>query len=239
MAYGDSPVERETDHLFYAFTDTDIREPGAFQAWASNIDAILGGGTSWGTRFFADPDQRPGAVNVPQWQYFAPFGFQGDAADVQRALTALHTAAAEERLDAVVWAYEAVGPFVHKRDGLPGSRDGSAPLRAATPPTEDLKHVFMALTDAVDGREEEFNHWYDTEHVPDVVFVEPFLSGRRFKLVGGVGPRRWGYVSMYRLIGDVPAAHQSLRDNHDAGNGTMTEAIQHDHGAWIFTMIED
>lgn len=138
-----------------------------------------------------------------------------------------------------MWAYRAVGPFVHKRDELPGSHGDKAPLRSATPPTEELQHVFMALTDAIEGRDEEFNHWYDTEHVPDVVFVEPFQSGRRFQLVGGVGPRRWGYLSFYRLIGDVPAAHQSLVDNHDDGNGTMTDAIHADHGAWIFTRIAD
>jgi len=239
MAYGDSPVESTADYLLFAFTDTDISKQSDFKAWASNIDAIVGGGTSWDSRFFADPDQRPGIVNEPVWKYFAPFGLRGDEATIRRALIALHEASAEDRLDAVVWAYEPVGPFIHKRDAVPGSHGDKAPLRSANPPTEDLKHVFMALTDALEGREDDFNDWYNTEHVPDVVFVEPFLSGRRFKLVGGVGPRRWGYLSMYRLIGDVPAAHQSLTDNHDAGNGTMTDAIHHDHGAWIFTLIED
>jgi len=47
------------------------------------------------------------------------------------------------------------------------------------------KFVFLVGHDVPQNREEEFNAWYDTEHVPGVLKVPGFLTGRRFRLAEG------------------------------------------------------
>jgi hypothetical protein len=44
--------------------------------------------------------------------------------------------------------------------------------------------------------ENEFNPWYDTEHIPALARVSGVLCARRFKGSGGSSPR---YVALYHL----------------------------------------
>ena len=46
--------------------------------------------------------------------------------------------------------------------------------------------TFVALTNAVAGREQEFNDWYDHQHVKDVLAIPGFLTAQRFERVGQV-----------------------------------------------------
>lgn len=103
-----------------------------------------------------------------------------------------------------------------------------------------LRHVFMALTNVKPGREADFREWYDTEHVPDVVAVPCYRSGRRFRLFGTVGSEGpWEYLSLYRFLGSVPEMHELLKETGRAANRTMTDALVDDDGAWVFTRIND
>ena len=45
------------------------------------------------------------------------------------------------------------------------------------------KHVLIALTNPVEGREQEFNEWYDNQHVPDFLALPGCVSAQRFKLL--------------------------------------------------------
>lgn len=42
---------------------------------------------------------------------------------------------------------------------------------------------FLVLSNAVDGRDEEFNAWYDDVHAPDVCAVPGVVSAQRYDLV--------------------------------------------------------
>jgi hypothetical protein len=102
-----------------------------------------------------------------------------------------------------------------------------------------LGHVFMALTNVKSGREEDFHDWYDTEHVPDVVAVSCYRSGRRFQLFGAVGATApWEFLSLYRFVGPAAEMHEILEEHGDAGNATLTDALVDDDGAWVYRMIE-
>ena len=43
------------------------------------------------------------------------------------------------------------------------------------------KGIFMVFTDVDPNQEEEFNAWYDTEHISDVLAVPGVLSGARYR----------------------------------------------------------
>lgn len=67
------------------------------------------------------------------------------------------------------------------------------------------EHILIALTNPTDGREDEFNDWYERTHVPECLRVPGFKSGRRYRLTAVQGePPRQGYLALYELEGDDP-----------------------------------
>ena len=44
------------------------------------------------------------------------------------------------------------------------------------------RHVFAVMTNPVEGREAEFNAWYDDRHVHDIVRLPGLVSAQRFRL---------------------------------------------------------
>ncbi len=78
------------------------------------------------------------------------------------------------------------------------------------------KYTFLALTNPVPGKEDEFNEWYDKHHVPDVINVPGFVSGQRFKLAdaqfGGEASRQYKYLALYEIeTDDIAATIKELR----------------------------
>ena len=57
------------------------------------------------------------------------------------------------------------------------------------------KALLLVMMDIAPEMEEEFNRWYDQEHVPERLSVPGFLTGRRFKAVEG-SPK---YLAIYEL----------------------------------------
>lgn len=58
------------------------------------------------------------------------------------------------------------------------------------------KGFLLVLMQPPPAFEEEFNAWYDTEHVPERVAVEGFESGRRYVCIDG-HPK---YLAMYDMV---------------------------------------
>jgi len=65
------------------------------------------------------------------------------------------------------------------------------------------KSILLALMDVDPSHEDEFNRWYDEEHLPERMACPGFLSGRRYISVEGA-PK---YLAIYELEG--PEALQS------------------------------
>ncbi len=65
------------------------------------------------------------------------------------------------------------------------------------------KFKMIALTNPVDGRDEEFNDWYQNVHLPEVVSREGMVSARRYKVaVPLLAPVSFGYMAVYDI--DTP-----------------------------------
>jgi len=69
------------------------------------------------------------------------------------------------------------------------------------------KHVLIALTNPVEGREQEFNEWYDNQHVPDFLALPGCVSAQRFKLSDVQLPRPcpYRYLAVYEFEADAIA----------------------------------
>ncbi len=64
------------------------------------------------------------------------------------------------------------------------------------------KYLQIVLTSPVPGAEDEFNEWYDTIHVPEVLRMPGFLSGRRFRLVDPDPADSPRYLAVYEIESD-------------------------------------
>lgn len=64
------------------------------------------------------------------------------------------------------------------------------------------EYEMIVLSNPVEGRDAEFNRWYDQQHVKDVMAVPGVTSARRFH---AVLPGGWKYAAVYRLDCDDPS----------------------------------
>lgn len=227
-----TPPEGENEHLLLAYTNEDIHDDENYRAWwGREFDDLQWiAGLSDASRFFADPNQRAG--QVPRWKYLVVHGFTGDAAELRRRVQ-VHAMSS----DSALWLYDAIGDFVRKSDRIVGSRPRSLADDAASEPTGP-EHVFMALTNVKPGREADFHEWYDRYHVPDVVSVSCYQSGRRFNISATSGAAApWEYLAFYRFCGSVPEMHKTLEEDMMRGETVMSDAFADDDGAWIYTPV--
>lgn len=88
----------------------------------------------------------------------------------------------------------------------------------------------IVLTNAKTGREDEYNDWYNTRHLADVVSVPGFVSAQRFKLRDGMGlPHRHRYLAIYEVETDDPqAVINELMRRRDTPNMFISEALDLD-----------
>ncbi|HTH27956.1 MAG TPA: hypothetical protein VL918_05765 [Sphingobium sp.] len=70
------------------------------------------------------------------------------------------------------------------------------------------RFLYVALSDALPGREPELDRWYDELHIGQVLDVPGFVSARRFAAVeaGDGPPRRRKILMIYEIEAEDPAA---------------------------------
>lgn len=66
------------------------------------------------------------------------------------------------------------------------------------------KFAFLVLSNPVEGREDEYNDWYDNQHLPDLVRLDGFVGAQRFLLADGDSPYK--YMAIYDVDAQSPEA---------------------------------
>ena len=64
------------------------------------------------------------------------------------------------------------------------------------------RYVYVVMTNPVEGRDAEYNAWYDEIHLKDVCAFPGFVGARRFRIVEGEAKTR--YLAIYELETDDP-----------------------------------
>jgi hypothetical protein len=100
-------------------------------------------------------------------------------------------------------------------------------------------HVLMVMSNPVEGREDEYNEWYDNVHLGEVLQVPGFVAARRYAAAGSVrgGDSPYRYLSIYEIeADDLESATAALQA---AVRGMrMSDAIDTvDVAAWGFTAV--
>ncbi|HPG28726.1 MAG: hypothetical protein H6748_16830 [Spirochaetaceae bacterium] len=102
------------------------------------------------------------------------------------------------------------------------------------------RYKFLVFTNAVDGRDEEFNRWYDDVHLDEVIEVPGFTGAERYALRPGPGedapPHR--YLAIYDMeTDDVGGAIDELMRRGTQGGFRMTDALAPDARTWLYEVV--
>jgi hypothetical protein len=76
-----------------------------------------------------------------------------------------------------------------------------------------MKTVYMVYSNPAEGREEEYNDWYSSVHLQEVVRVEGFISAQRFELTKSqlIEEQHYKYMAIYEIENeDVPGTTDRL-----------------------------
>jgi hypothetical protein len=101
----------------------------------------------------------------------------------------------------------------------------------------------IVLTNAVDGKDEDFNTWYTGRHLGDVLAVDGFVAAQRFAFtpgkLGKEAPYR--YLAIYEVEADsVEEAEQALLTAAgDESRMPISEAMARGRATWWFTEITE
>jgi hypothetical protein len=69
------------------------------------------------------------------------------------------------------------------------------------------RHHLLVLSNPTEGQEDEYNAWYDGQHIPDVLKTPGWISAQRFKMTVKVTEgAEYRYLAIYELETDDPAA---------------------------------
>jgi hypothetical protein len=96
-------------------------------------------------------------------------------------------------------------------------------------------HRLMVFSNPVEGREDEYNEWYDGVHIDEVLEVDAFVACQRFTADDGTEGAPARYLAVYEIDADDPvAAYATLQGA--VGEMNVTDAIDRSSvAAWIFT----
>ena len=107
------------------------------------------------------------------------------------------------------------------------------------------KYTFIVLTNPVEGKESEYNDWYNRQHIPDVLNVPGFVSAQRFRLadtqMSRDGNRAHKYLAVYEIeTDDLAATLQELRARGGTAEIVPSDAIDMKNVAtYIFTPVAE
>ncbi|MBV8134304.1 MAG: hypothetical protein JO121_01505 [Deltaproteobacteria bacterium] len=92
------------------------------------------------------------------------------------------------------------------------------------------KYAFIVLTNPVEGKESEYNDWYNRQHIPDVLNVPGFVSAQRFRLadtqMNRDENRAHKYLAIYEIeTDDLAGTLKELRARAGTAEIVPSDAI--------------
>ena len=100
------------------------------------------------------------------------------------------------------------------------------------------RHLLLVLTNPVDGREDDYNDWYENVHLDEVLQTEGIEAAQRYELTATVGSDSdHRYLAVYEVDAEsTEAAIAAL--NATRPNRQQSDAIDLRGGViWGFTAI--
>ena len=88
-------------------------------------------------------------------------------------------------------------------------------------------YKYVVFTNAVPGRDDEYNRWYDEQHLGDVLAFPGFFRAERFRLIPAGGQdQEFGYLAIYSFeSNDGGATIAALLEAGAAGGMQISDAL--------------
>lgn len=86
------------------------------------------------------------------------------------------------------------------------------------------KYTYVVFSNPAEGREEEFNSWYDEVHLAEVCLVPGVTGAVRYAAPAGTGGAH-RYLALYNLEGDGDAIVAEIARRGASGEFRMSSAL--------------
>jgi hypothetical protein len=95
----------------------------------------------------------------------------------------------------------------------------------------------LVFTNAVEGRDDDFNQWYDDVHLTEVLALPEFTGARRFRLAEAqvFDDQQFRYLAIYEYGGTAQEAVDALK----AASGSFDMGDSMDMTAQHVVLFED
>lgn len=98
------------------------------------------------------------------------------------------------------------------------------------------EYTLIVHTSPADGREDEYNAWYDDVHLPEFSALPGVLNGRRFKVVSPDQDAKPVYAAIYETSADPGQVFASMTEAIKNGTMHMSDAI--DQSSVVVTTLK-
>ena len=141
---------------------------------------------------------------------------------------------------AIVFAYRAVQHASAQRAAAPAYATTSVRV-PSVPDTAVKRFLFVVFTNATEGRESEYNDWYTSQHLADVVRLPGVISAQRFELAEqqrGASPHPWKYMAIYEIeTTDLRSTIDALEARAGTADMPISGALDQRRVSWFFKPI--
>jgi hypothetical protein len=99
------------------------------------------------------------------------------------------------------------------------------------------KYKLLVMTKPVEGREQEYNDWYQNVHLPDVVAIDGYRSAQRYRLLRPMvpGADKFPYLAIYEIeTDDIDGAVRALTERAGGERMVISGAMSRDIFAAVF-----
>lgn len=112
---------------------------------------------------------------------------------------------------------------------------GGGSIRAADQPAAPAETYYLLIfNQPVAGKEQEYNHWYDQQHAPDVVSVPGFARAQRYEFASTQlrpAPAKPKYAVIYQIkTNDLAAVYAEVRRRLSTGETKLSPTLDMDSG---------
>ena len=84
------------------------------------------------------------------------------------------------------------------------------------------EYTLIVYTSPADGREDDYNAWYDDIHLPEFSALPGVINGRRFKVASDGKPQ---YAAIYELSAHPDSVMAAMNEGVKDGTVRMSDAI--------------
>jgi hypothetical protein len=99
------------------------------------------------------------------------------------------------------------------------------------------KFLMVVTSGAKEGRDEEYNSWYDSTHIHEICAIPGVKSGRRYDAIPTTPhPQPAPYLAIYEIeADDVGAVLGEMMRRGEAGEMSMSDALNIDQAKiWMY-----